>query len=631
MPLFDRKDKSRYASFTRRTLMLSGGMTGVFALLAGRLYQLQIVNGNQYMTQAEDNRVSQRLIPSPRGRIIDRFGVELATNRRNYRIVLVAEQASNGVEAALDAIGKVIELPPHQKEKVLHDLAQNKKFVPVPVAENLSWEEFARLNLHLPYLPGVQPDVGETRSYPFGAELSHVLGYVAAASPEDKKDDDDPLLDQPGFRVGKRGIEKEYDAQMRGTAGASRVEVNAYGRIIRELNSEAGVPGKDVYLTVDRELQRFVEQRLGDESAACVVMDTASGDVLALTSTPGYDPNLFNVGINNEQWHGLISDDHKPLLNKALGGSYPPGSTFKPAMALAAVDNGLADLQINCTGSIQLGNHVFHCWKKEGHGHVDLHRGIQASCDIFFYEVARRLGIDKMEQAARALGLGAPTGIELPGELGGFIPSRAWKLEKFGIPWQQGETLVSGIGQGYVMTTPLQLCTLIARLASGKALTPRITYEVGPTLQPRLVPAALPFSEAAFTAVRSGLNAVTNEPGGTAYAWRITQAGFEMAGKTGTSQVRRISAEERVTGVKKNESLPWNLRDHALFIAYAPVDRPRYACVVMIEHGAVGAHPQVQMARDILLFAQQRDPVKMPVAYPVHAAEAGPATKGMGT
>ena len=631
MPLFDRKDKSRYLSFTRRTLLLSGGMTGVFALLAGRLYQLQIVNGDQYKTQAEYNRVNQRLIPPPRGRIVDRFGVELATNRRNYRVVLVAEQATGGVEAALDAIGKVIELTPRQKERALHDLAQNKKFVPVPIAENLSWEEFARINLHLPYLPGVQPDVGETRSYPFGAEFSHVLGYVAAASPEDKKDDDDPLLDLPGYRVGKRGIEKEYDIEMRGTAGASRVEVNAYGRIIRELSSEAGVPGKDVYLTIDRELQSFVEQKLGDESAACVVMDTASGDVLALTSTPGYDPNLFNVGINNEQWRALIADDHKPLLNKVLGGAYPPGSTFKPAMALAAVDNGLADLQVNCTGSTQLGNHVFHCWKKEGHGHVDLRRGIQVSCDIFFYEVARRLGIDKMEQAARALGLGAPTGIELPGELGGFIPSRAWKLEKFGIPWQQGETLVSGIGQGYVVTTPLQLCTLIARIASGKALVPRITHEVGATVQPHLVPEELPFSEAAFAAVRSGLSAVTNEAGGTAYAWRITQPGFEMAGKTGTSQVRRISAEERVTGVKKNESLPWNLRDHALFIAYAPADRPRYACVVMIEHGAVGAHPQVQMARDILLFAQQRDPAKMPVAYPVHAAEARPAVKETGT
>jgi penicillin-binding protein 2 len=622
MPFFDRRDKSRYASFTRRSLLLSGGMGGVLLLLAGRLYQLQILNGSQYMTQAEDNRVSQRLLFPPRGRIVDRFGVELATNRRNYRVVIVAEQTSQGVEAALDAVGKIIQIEPHQRAKVLREIAQNKKFAQVPIAENLSWQEFARLNLHLPYLPGVQPDVGETRAYPYGAEMSHVLGYVAAASRQDQEHDDDPLLSQPGFRVGKRGIEKQYDGEMRGVAGASRVEVNAYGRVIRELSNTNGVPGQDVYLTLDCQLQRYAEERLGNESAACVVMDVATGDVLALASTPGYDPNLFNVGINNEQWHGLISDDHKPLLNKALSGSYPPGSTFKPAMALAAMDNGLADLQVHCSGAVTLGNHTFHCWKKEGHGQVDLRRGIQVSCDVFFYEVARRLGIDRMEAAARALGLGAPTGIEMPGENDGFIPSRTWKLARYGVPWQQGDTLSAGIGQGYVVVTPIQLCTLAARLASGKALVPRITHMVGSRLQPRPIPAALPFSEKAFELVRSGLNAVCNEPGGTAYAWRIAQPGFEMAGKTGTAQVRRISKEEHQAGVRKNESLPWNLRDHALYFAFAPVVQPRYACMVLLEHGAIGAHPHVQMARDILLFAQQRDPVKMPTAYPVQSAQA---------
>ncbi len=633
MPLFDRKDKSRYASFSRRSLMLSGGMTGIFALLSGRLYQLQILNGDQYKTQAEDNRVNLRLIPPPRGRILDRFGVALADNRRNYRVVLIAEQATEGVEAALDAIGKVIVLPPHQKERVLHDISQNKKFVPVPIAENLTWEEFARINMHLPYLPGIQPDVGETRSYPFGQELSHILGYVAAASPDDKKDDDDSLLDLPGFRVGKRGIEKQFDGQMRGTAGASRVEVNAYGRVIRELSNEAGRPGKDVYLTIDRELQHFVEQSLGNESAACVVMDAATGDVLALASTPGYDPNLFNVGISNDVWHGLTTDDHKPLLNKVTGGAYPPGSTFKPAMALAAMDNGLADLTVNCTGSMSFGNRDWHCWswKKGGHGHVDLHSGIAQSCDIFFYEVARRLGIDKMEQAARSLGMGAPTGIELPGELSGFIPSAAWKLARTGIPWQQGDTLSAGIGQGYVTTTPLQLCTLTARLASGKAVTPRITHEVGATVEPRPLPASLPFSQAAFAAVRAGMSAVTNEGIGTAYSWRIVQPGFEMAGKTGTAQVRRITKEERLTGLINNSQLPWNLREHALFIAYAPIDNPRYALSIIIEHGAVPNHPHVQMARDILLFAQRRDPVKLPAAYPVHAAFAAPVKGATGT
>lgn len=622
MPLFDRKDKSRYASFTRRTLMLSGVMGGIFAVLGGRLYQLQILNGKEYMVDAENNRISQRFIFPPRGRILDRFGVELATNRRNYRVVIVQEQASQGVESAIESVSKIIAIDPDRKAKVLRDIAANKRFAQVPIVENLSWEEFARINMHLPYLPGVQTDVGETRAYPYGAEMSHVLGYVAAANQKDIEKDEDPLLTQPGFRIGKRGIEKQYEAEMRGDAGASRVEVNAYGRVIRELSAKASTAGQDVWLTIDCQLQRYAEERLGNESAACIVMDCITGDVLALASTPGYDPNLFNVGINTATWNGLIHNDHKPLLNKALSGSYPPGSTFKPAMALAAYDNGLANLQVYCNGSVTIGNHTFHCWKKEGHGHVDLRRGIQVSCDVFFYEVARQLGIDKMEAAARALGLGAPTGIELPGENAGFIPSAAWKLARYGVPWQLGDSISAGIGQGYVVTTPIQLCTMAARLASGKALTPRIAHVVGNRFQPQQIPGDLPFSAEAFAAVREGLWKVCNEPGGTAYAWRIAEPGLEMAGKTGTAQVRRISKEEHARGVTRNEALPWNLRDHAHFFAFAPASAPRYACMVLMEHGAVGPHPHVQMARDILKFAQERDPLKMPTAYPLRAADA---------
>jgi penicillin-binding protein 2 len=623
MPIFDRKDKSRYATFTRRTLMMSGGMTAVLGLLGGRLYQLQIRDGALYRTASEDNRVNERLVAPPRGRIMDRFAVELANNRRNYRLLLVAEQAAGGAEGALDTIGHVIQLSDPQKKRVLHDLAINKKFVPVVVAENLSWDEFALVNQHLPYLPGVQPDVGETRAYPFGSELSHLIGYVAPVSQDDKKaDDDDPLLDVPGFRIGKRGIEKEFDSEVRGEAGASRVEVNAYGRVIRELSSEPAHPGNDIYLTIDRELQHFTDQRLGGESVACVVMDAQNGDILALSSTPGFDPNLFNVGITQDEWHSLTTDDHKPLLNKALSGVYPPGSTFKPAVALGAVDAGLDKLTVFCTGAISFGNYEFHCWKKGGHGHVDLKRGIQASCDVFFYETARRLGIDKIEEAARKLGLGATTGVEIPGERSGVIPSRAWKLATFGVPWQQGETLNTGIGQGYVLVTPIQLCTQAARIASGKAVTPRVAHVVGHAIQPRPVPDPLLFSDKALAAVREGMNAVTNEPGGTAFAWRITQPGFEMAGKTGTAQVRKISREEHLAGVKKNESLPWKLRDHALFIAFAPVASPRYAAAIVMEHGAVGAHPHVQMVRDILLFAQQRDILNLRTAYPVTAAAA---------
>ncbi|MBV9331906.1 MAG: penicillin-binding protein 2, partial [Alphaproteobacteria bacterium] len=623
MPVFDRKDKSRYSTFTRRSVMMSGGMTAVFAILSGRLYQLQIRDSSEYKLQAEANRVSQHLIPPPRGRILDRFGTELANNRRNYRVLLVAEQATDGVDAALDAIATLIEFPAHQREKVLRDIAQNKRFLPVPVAENLTWEEFSRINLHLPYLPGVQPDVGDTRAYPYGAGLSHVLGYVAAASTEDKKNSDDPLLDLPGFRVGKRGIEKAYDDEVRGEAGVSRDEVNAYGRIIRQLSREPGTRGKDVWLSIDQELQQYVDARLGSESAACVVMDVNTGDVLALSSTPGFDPNRFNVGITNDEWKTLTTDDHKPLINKVLSGIYPPGSTFKTAIAVGAVQAGLdKDFSVFCTGSLRFGNHDFHCWKKGGHGHVDMHRGIQVSCDVFFYETARRLGIDAIEDTAHKLGLGHQTGIEIPGERSGVIPGRAWKLKTFGQKWQEGETLNTGIGQGYVLVTPIQLCTLASRIASGNAVLPRITRVVGTDEMQRVRPAPLPFKPETLATVRSGMDAATNEVGGTAYAWRIPDPGFEMAGKTGTAQVRVISREEHIAGVTKNEKLPWKLRDHALYIAFAPVSAPRYALSIIMEHGALVEHPHVQMARDILLFAQKRDPLKLPTAYPVNAADA---------
>ncbi len=618
MPLFDRKDKGRYASFTRRSLILSGGMGAVFAVLAYRLYELQIVEGEQFRTAAEQNRVSDRLIAPLRGRIMDRFARELANNRRNYRVLLVPEQATAGIRNTLDMIGRVIEITDHQRERILHDIAQNKKFVPVTVVENLSWDEFARVNLHLPYLPGIQSDVGETRAYPCGDQFVHILGYVAAVSPDDKKGDNDPLLDLPGFRIGKRGIEKTFDRQVRGKAGVSRVEVNAYGRVIRELGHDSGTPGEDVYLTIDKDLQQYVVQRMGDESAACAVMDVQTGDVLALASTPGFDPNLFNVGITQAQWKALTTDDHKPLLNKVIGGAYPPGSTFKPCVAMGAVDAGLKDLEVVCTGSLSLGNHVFHCWKKGGHGRMDLHSAIAQSCDVFFYECARRMGIDKIEETAHKLGLGRRTGIELPGELSGVIPGRAWKLAKYGVPWQQGETLNTGIGQGYVLVTPLQLCTLAARIASGRAVSPRLVHTVGATPQPRLLPEPLVFADGAFDIVRGGMNAVVNE-GGTASRWRIEQPGFEMAGKTGTAQVRVISEAEHEHGVKKDTELPWNLRDHGLFIAFAPVQAPRYACACIVEHGALG-HPQVQIARDALLYAQQRGVLNLPTAYPVQAA-----------
>jgi penicillin-binding protein 2 len=633
MPLFDKKDKSRYATFTRRSLGISGGMTLVFAVLSGRLYQLQIRDGEEYKAEAEDNRVSERLIAPPRGRIMDRFGVELANNRRNYRVLLVAEQASEGVGAALDTLSKVIQISDAQKKRIAQTIAENKKFVPVPVAENLTWEEFSRINLHLPYLPGVLPDVGETRDYPYNQAMVHILGYVAAVSPEDMTGDDDPLLTQPGFRIGKRGIEKTFDREVRGEAGASRVEVDAYGRVKRELGHEDGVAGKDVWLTIDAEVQKFAAARLGNESAACVVTDVMTGDIIAMVSTPGYDPNEFNVGVTPDQWKALIEDDHKPLLDKTILGTYPPGSTFKTITAAAAVESGIAtpDYRVNCGGSITLGNHTFHCWvwtaDHRGHGSLDLEGGLKNSCDVFFYETARRIGIDKIQEVALKMGLGAPTGIELPGEKTGLIPSRDWKMKKYKVAWQQGDTLSAGIGQGYVTATPLQLALQVSRIASGLNISPRLVHMVGNDLRRRPTPAPLDLSADGLARVRNGMNRVTNEPGGTAYAFRITEPGFEMAGKTGTAQVRAYSELQHGGAITKNAALEWKLRDHGMFIGFAPVSAPRYACACIVEHGSDG-HPQVLAARDILLFTQKRDPLKLPTAYPIKSAQNEHSARG---
>ena len=404
--------------------------------------------------------------------------------------MLFRSQTKGGIAPTIDALAKIVPINDFNRSRILKAAASNRPFMPIVVAENLSWDDFARLNLDLPYFQGVQPDVGETRDYPYKEELSHVLGYVAAVSPEDKtkaEEAADPLLDVPGVRIGKRGIEKAYDGTIRGEAGASRVEVNAYGRVIRELERDPGKPGEDVYLTIDRELQQLIHDRLKDDSAAAVVMDVENGDVLALVSTPGYDPNAFNVGVTPEQWSALTTNDHKPLLNKVLSGTYPPGSTFKTVTALAALDEGVItpDTHFTCTGHYTLGSHDFHCWKKGGHGSIDLHQALKVSCDCFFYQVALKLGIDGLQAAARRLGLGQPTGIEIPGERGGFIPDRYWKQARFKEPWQQGETLVAAIGQGYILATPLQLCVLAARIASGMQVSPRIVHSVGAQKLPR--------------------------------------------------------------------------------------------------------------------------------------------------
>ncbi|MDX1711352.1 MAG: penicillin-binding protein 2 [Rhodovibrionaceae bacterium] len=628
---FINEDQGRYKTFSRRAALIAGGQVALFAALAGRMYQLQVLDSDRYAMLAEDNRISLRLIPPPRGRIFDRFGVPLAVNQHQYRLVLISENSPD-VEATLDRIGQIVQVSPKERERILREVRRKRGFVPITVRDNLSWDQVSRIEVNAPDLPGTAIEVGETRHYPYGESMSHILGYVAAVSEEDLTGD--PLLELPGFRIGKSGVERRYDLDLRGSAGTSHVEVNAVGRTIRELNREEGTPGSEARLTIDAELQEYVFQRLQEKrSATAVVLDANTGAVLSLVSSPGYDPNAFARGISTGEWHDLISDPLSPLTNKAIAGTYNPGSTYKMMVALAAMESGIQPShKVYCPGYMELGNARFHCWKRWGHGRMDMHDAIKQSCDVYFYDLARKISIDKLAEVSRRFGLGDPVGIDLPGELGGRIPTRQWKLAYIGEPWQKGETLVSAIGQGFVLSTPLQLAVMTARIASGKAVVPYLLQDAAgaPAEREPEVQAAsagetdegaepgpdaaqqgkLNVPERHLQVVRQAMDAVVNEQRGTAYYKRITEEGWEMAGKTGTSQVRRITMAERKAGVIKNEDLPWRRRDHGLFVGFAPVHAPRYVVAVVVEHGGGGSSAAAPIARDILMEAQRRDPLK---------------------
>jgi penicillin-binding protein 2 len=595
-------------TFSRRALLLGGGQAFLMTVLAARMYYLQVIESEQYKLLSDKNRIQMRLLSPPRGRVLDRRGIELANNQQNYRVVMIAERTED-VGKTLDALAKIIQIDSHQRAKVLRAVKRRRSFVAVTVAENLSWEDFARVNVFAPDLAGIQPNIGESRAYPFGSTLAHVIGYVGAVSAKDLTGD--PLLELPGFRVGKSGVERSRETLLRGKAGVSRVEVNAYGRVIRELNRREGQPGGEIRLSVDAELQSYTMGLLADESASAVVMDVHSGDILTLASTPGFDPQGFNIGLTQQAWADLTTDPRNPLLNKAIAGQYPPGSTFKMIVAMAALDAGMIsqDQKVFCEGHVELGNQRFHCWKRNGHGRVSMVKAIEQSCDIYFYEIAKRVGIDGITETARKFGLGSATGIEIPAESKGLMPTRAWKLARTGEAWQQGETLVAGIGQGFVLATPIQLAVMTARIANGGfAVKPRLILREGENPG---VPAQklerLTVGRTSLELVAEGMRRVSNQPAGTAFRARVRDPEMALAGKTGTSQVRRISRAEREIRVLRNEELPWEARDHALFVAFAPVKAPRYAISVVVEHGGSGSRAAAPLARDILIKVQEME------------------------
>lgn len=604
------RDNDKGKVLIHRSLIVAAGKIFLLLVIIARLYYLQVYQADRYKMLADENRISTRLLIPPRGIIYDRNGEMLATNRQNFQAMIVAEQTPN-VQETLNAFKKIMPLSEAEEERVKKDLKRNRSFVPIKIKENLTWEEVAKIQLNTPELPGIIIDEGLSRYYPYGEKMAHVIGYVSSVSEKDIKDD--PLLEVPGFKIGKSGIEKLFEKKLRGSGGNLKLEVNAFGRIMKEIERTDGIPGERVDLTIDARLQSKAFDLFGEESGAAVLLDVNTGEILAFVSTPSFDPNVMAQGLSTEMWNSLVNDEKKPLSNKALAGQYSPGSTFKMIVALAGLESGAIKPESRsfCAGKMFLGSHAFHCWKEHGHGYIDVVEALQHSCDIFFYETAQKLGIEKIAEMSRRFGLGSKFDVGLENEKSGLIPDKAWKLKRFGEPWQQGENLISGIGQGYILTTPIQLATMTARLVNGG-------YEIKPTFskvndEVKNKIKRINVSTANLDLIKEGMYNVVNKPGGTAWRSQFDYNGQRMGGKTGTTQVRRISMKERQTGVIAQEDLPWKYRNHALFVGYAPQDNPKYAVAVLVEHGRGGSTVAAPIGGKLLLEAVKLDPTKKTV------------------
>ena len=596
---------------TRRGLIVSAAMGTVSVALVARLHHLQVDRASDFQLLADENRIADRLIPPERGLIFDRNGVVLADNEQNYRISLVPEDAED-IEATLARLSELVTVDLTRLERVRQEISnairRGEAFLPVTIADRVSWEELSTVAVNAPALPGVTPEFGLSRVYPLGADFAHVVGYVRRV-PEDYRDetgDTDPVLRIPDFQVGLLNIEEGMERSLRGRAGIRRVEVNASGRVMRELSRDDPTSGAELQLTLDAGLQNYTEARLDGESAGAVVMDVTTGELLALASAPSFDPNLFVRGFSSATFQEWLENPYRPLANKATQGVYPPGSTYKMIVALAALEGGhvTADETVRCTGFTELGNRRFHCWRRGGHGAMDLIEALSQSCDVYFYDLAQRVGIEAISAMARRLGCGVRPDLPLSAVATGLAPTMAWKRQNRGADWLVGDTLNASIGQGFVLSSPLQLAVMTARIATGRAISPIVVKSVDGVEQGPPPAPDLGIDPTHMEIVRAGMYRAVNNDRGTAYSSRVVTTSHGISGKTGTSQVRNITAAEREAGVTANEDLPWERRDHALFVGYAPIEEPRYAVSVVVEHGGGGAAVAAPIARDILLRAQ---------------------------
>lgn len=573
-------------SFDRRAVVIGGLQGGIGVLLAARMGYIALFQNERYKMLSESNRVNLSLIPPRRGWILDRHGLPLATNRSDFRVDLVPERLVNP-DQTVGELGRLLSLTPVQLQDLSDKIKRSHGFQPVEVATKLSVDAYSAVTVRLPELTGVIPQRGFLRFYPTGPAVAHLIGYVGPASAEDYEKDHDPLLITPGYKVGKDGLEKEFETTLRGVPGARRTEVTASGRVVRDLAMREDVPGHPIRLTIDGGLQDYAARRIGLESASVVVIDCHTGGILALVSMPAFDPNSFVGGIGRLQWKMLNEDDHIPLLNKALRGLYPPGSTMKPMATLALQQHGVDPAErVICPGGYRLGSRFFRC--DAVHGAVDMRSAIEHSCNTYFWTMAHRVGYDAIAPVARILGLGQE--FDLPGtkQRYGTIPDAAWKKRRYKQEWTVADSLNASIGQGYVSVSPLQLAVMVSRLASGRNLNPSLMFG-----QPKPLGPALPFTPEQYAVPHDGMFAVVNG-GGTAVASKLQLNGIQMAGKTGTAQVRALTSRGHVGD--------WKSRDHSLFIGYAPTDAPRYALSVVVEHGTFGARAAAPIARDVFTY-----------------------------
>jgi len=589
----------------RRTAIITIAQGSLFSLLAGRLAYLQIANRDNYKILSDKNRITHRLLEPKRGIIYDAQGKPLAINMEKYEAVIIKEETKD-VFKSLSALQKILPESNIDYDQIIDEINNRKKFVPVKIIDDLSWQDFSKINANIHKIDGIFPQIGFKRYYTGGPSHAHIVGYITNLDKDEKYMS--PLSDLNNAKSGKLGIEKAKDVPLRGHLGNKNIEVNASGREIRELDRIDSLPGENIQLTIDKEIQEYCYKRLNGLSGCIAVTNVNSGEFNALVSSPAYDPNLFGKSISESKWNSLLTNKYKPLINKAISSHYPPGSTIKPFVALAALESGInPNTEVFCDGkhliedsSMESGYKTFHCWKKGGHGLVNLTDAIKVSCDVYFYQISRKIGINKIAEVCRRFGLGKNTFENFVEETNGLVPDKNWKLSSLGSPWMVGETLSAGIGQGYFLATSAQLSLALAQLTNGgKKLSPSIFYN---NLSKKNEYSETVIADPKYLKIiQRGLDEATNDLGGTSYYSRI-RGKYEFGGKTGTSQVRVISSEEREEGLIKNEDLPWEKRDHGLFIGYGPISKPQYSVSVIVEHGGSGSGTAAPIASDVFKF-----------------------------